>query len=313
MLLILNDVELQSRLDAHYQTISNIVGTAHSIERQVTIGGNGISFSLKPNTTCTDLERVTSERDIDEWAAMLSMGESFSLGLAFNEDWRSIPTNKADWRQIVLTDELNSGRIKNIKRNNKTCRWWIFDGLRLRFYVKSESKNTLGNGLYQWLRCEWEPYTFQPGVTDPNNPLKPKKLDEIAAALIFPAGVAAHPHFHFDSVPLSRSARSKSTNAQAGPVEFIEQTDSSLEFGGTSEQDWMMQSSSSELKHLHLPTITSWQRAVGSNNMREGELPTASMPLPHQHYPKSTDELDQWFSWCATYFTHQFDEYIKDG
>lgn len=313
MLLILNDTELQQRLDTYRGTVHEVVQNLHVIGRHNTMAGNGTTISIEPNATESDVVRVRSEREVDEWAAMLSLGKSFSLYLAFNEDWHRVPPDKSDWRRIILTETIGQADADGRRRPTKPEGWWLFAGLRLRFYVGCESSAAPTQGLYQWLRCEWEPYDFSPPVASSSTPRQPKNSAEIAPALIFPGGVAAHPHFHFDSVPLNSAARAEANSRFTDPRAFTEQVaEEAPQFGQSVGPDWILQSSSTALGHLHLPTITSWQHSHGSSVMFGREIPSASAPLPHQHYPKRTTELDQWFSWCVTYFKHQFGEYIQD-
>lgn len=312
MLLILNDTELQQRLDVYRNTIQEVVQNLHVIERQTIMGGNGTSILIGPNEERTDVERVRSERDIDEWAAMLSLGNSFSLHLAFNEDWQRVSTDKTDWRRIFLNEAIADGTLSAHKKAEKSQNWWIFSGLRLRFYVRCESSIPPDQSLYQWLRCEWEPYEFSSTVAASRGPMPVNSSAEIAPALIFPGGVAAHPHFHFDSVPLNSIGRTDANNRFSNPGTFMEQGESfSSQLNDGVAPNWLLHSSATALGHLHLPTITSWQKSGGNNGMFGSDIPSANAPLPHQHYPQTTEELDQWFCWCVTYFKHQFEEYIQ--
>lgn len=313
MLLILNDTQLLQRLDVYRSTIQQVVQNPHVIERQSITGGTGASILIGPNVERSDVERVRSERDVDEWAATLSLGKSFSLHLAFNEDWQQVSADSKDWRRVFLNEAIAGGILGDRKKAEKTQTWWIFSGLRLRFYVRCESSVPEDQSLYQWLRCEWESYEFSSTVAVASGPRLITSSAEIASALIFPGGVAAHPHFHFDSVPLNNFGRKEASTRSNGLSTFMEKgEDFSSRFQESVAPSWLLPSSATALGHLHLPTITSWQKPVGSHSMLGSEIPSANTPLPHQHYPQTSQELDQWFYWCVTYFKHQFEEYIQD-
>lgn len=172
----------------------------------------------------------------------------------------------------------------------------VFGGLRIRFYLKRKGESS---GVRQWLRCEWEPYRYVGG------PVQSALLaEEVVANISFDAACAAHPHFHFDSIPLTTSAYEKFSQSP-GPLSNDFGAADFDSFGSTG----FITSQDTDLRHVHLPSTTLWTSNVYLNNPQS----SIASPLPHQRYPASTAELDNWFAWNIYYFLNQFQVAVGDS
>jgi hypothetical protein len=253
------------------------------------------------------LINATSQRG-REWAGLIMRGTAFALYLSFDEEWRKVPPDKNDWRRKLVALQLDgSTAIQHHSIGAKKPQdIWLFGGLRMRFYIQAEDQ-----ALHQWLRCEWEPYEYQPKAAEICHP-DATTVEKLKLSLVFNGSCIAHPHFHFDSIPLSKAAKQRIKNSLQEPNGFMEGLPGAAPNQFVREfATGMIANTDSVLQHLHLPTIARWQDVDAFS--LDGHLVNATTPLPHQHYPTSVTELDRWFGWCLHYFLDQFRQYVAEN
>lgn len=290
MLLALTSSGVTDRATSFQSVLRAATGDNVPVTRR-SLGPHKSIISIEGTAEQTgDFVRTQTDRGALEWALLLWPGSALSLFLAFDEEWVSVGTPDRDWKHVLLSDNTNAPR----GRANRDQ--YVFGGLRIRFYL--QRTNPVGS-VRQWLRCEWEPYRCL--VPDENAEIS---RDDVLSALEFDAMEAAHPHFHFDSIPLTAS-----THAQM----FSDSADTVQDFGsgatfGTFCSDGFVTSNETDLQHIHLPSSPGWPMTPFSASAK----PSVTSPLPHQMYPASTDELDNWFAWNVRYFLNQFQVAMGD-
>lgn len=297
MLLAIKEQDLIERSSSLAEAFANATATSISIHRVTTDRTVTLGVLMEKST---DYVRAQSDRG-EEWVVMVALGDSFRLYVAFDECWTRFTTRKPSW-QYRLIDAIQNAAGPNKVKPPPSDPMFAFGGLRIRFYLQRAEAGASA-ALKQWMRCEWEPYRstlVDQTTTD---------ADLIKEALMFDAKLAAHPHIHFDSVPLSGRVKKA--------IKW-DQGDGSDSHGGFGEHggrfmlgamDGFVTSTSFDTFHMHLPSSSRWPEATFTKNLRTKIID----PLPHQRYPASADELTNWFSWSLHYVINQFEEYVSNS
>ncbi|MDI1236656.1 MAG: hypothetical protein PSV26_04140 [Polaromonas sp.] len=308
MLLILNDLELSQRAAAFSRVLATAPESGYQIDRQ-RVSPDVVAIRMLESEV-DGLIKATSQRG-PEWAGRIMRGTAFTLYLSFEEEWRKVPPDKNDWRRKIVTLQTAASSSIQTSRTaaNKLLDIWLFGGLRMRFYVQAEDALE-DRGLHQWLRCEWEPYEYEPEAADIYY-ADATVEEKLKLSLVFNGSGIAHPHFHFDSIPLTKAAKQRLRSTLPPQTGFMAGSlDSSPNQFLNEFATGMVSNTDSILQHLHLPTIARWQH-VDAFSLK-GYFANATTPLPHQHYPTSVAELDRWFGWCLHYFVDQFRQYVAE-
>lgn len=297
MLLFIEDSDLTRRSARYMEILKKTTGGAVSII-PTRIADGYTTQILIDDIEHKDIVTVTSERGKTESAVALEMGTSYNLYLAFEEEWFKLSINaKEDWRLKIL--KLFDSDISKYKPGQHI---WVFGGLRLRFYIKPVNLNH--SNITQWLRCEWEPYRYDENLANSYDGNDEK--ESVKHGVYYDGGSSAHPHFHFDSIPLKKVNNDRPQFVEEGSNFYTFNSGSKL--ASNSFTSGFVTSNDSDINHIHLPMVANWLTSSDFPLPQHHSL--ALNPLPHQSYPKTLDELDNWFSWNLRYFENQF-HYIQ--
>lgn len=289
MLLTMSPGQITDRTDAFRRALFEITDVYTPVIRcPLSAVSTGIFLEATSGDEGRFIKTLT-DRGNEEWSMLLWPSSSLSLFVAFDEVWDSVGQSSHDWRFVLLREQ---GLVPT---RGAPC-VAVFGGLRIRFYLQRRGE---ANAVRQWLRCEWEPYRYT--GSHGNSPLV---AEEVLAHISFDAEKAAHPHFHFDSIPLTTSVYERLT---ASP------TSARHDFGSNNFDSFgssgFITGRDTDLRHVHLPSTPKWTASVFAKDAE----PSLTSPLPHQHYPSSTTELDNWFAWNVSYFLDQFKVAIGDA
>lgn len=308
MLLPITEIELNARSAIYAKIFSERARSTVVVSRSSREEGHVSSIGLGEVKDSNDLMLADSGR-AQEWAHSIECGESFLLYVAFHEDWRKVPKNASSWERKVLYPALKSpdSTIPTTARKG-VGEGWIFNGAGLRFYIQPCDGGNKG-GIYLWLRCDWEAYRFVKEMFEEQVRSEGKDADP-RCALIFDGRTAAHPHFHFDSIHLNSAFR-KRVRAITGPGMNFESFSSPSSSAFPELLRGVIDKRESHIPDMHLPIMAPWKKAMPTNAFSD-EIRTALSPLPHQNYPATTEEIENWFEWCLNYFSHQFLDAVAD-
>jgi hypothetical protein len=199
--------------------------------------------------------------------AVIVSAGNSNLYLAFDEKWRQIEPPKGS----------KSARARASPPK------FEFDGLHIRFYLGSRT-----GYIKQFARYEWEPLRKKPQAI---------WKDEDQAEYLYDGQGAAHPHFHIDALQIDFKKQSFSPISQGA------------HFGGDGNIDYSENDDlvgAGWLQHVHIPLRALWEVPSIPPHATWHEA-DATKALPHQHQPKSIDELSNWFEWVINYTVHQFE------
>lgn len=315
MLLTKTDLELSQRPVQYIEIFRMLCGGSVPVRREA-LGTDFSAIRVCGIDGDSDIVRVSGERG-SEFGYAISEGTRYRLYAAFQETWKRIASNCPKWERRYLNalrEEAAQGQAQGQaggrQRKAQVGEDWIFEDLGLRFYIQTIDEGGADGKVHPWLRCEWMGYRFLPDL-EKSAEDDLSVLEKIRSAIVFDAENAAHPHFHFDSIPLSLAA-TREINAR-WPAQSPANPFTEIISGDFNPfEDNVIQSRQVDLQHLHLPTVASWRSVPFTKDAFKGDFQRMGAPLAHQVYPSSIEEIDNWASWSLHYFKDQFEKYVAE-